>query len=203
MAEKKYLQAVTIGLAVINIAVFFLIEITTGSTLESDNLVKWGAIYTPYVASGEYWRLFTAMFLHAGIQHLLNNMLLLVVLGTTLEPMLGHVKYLILYLLGGLSGNILSCWFYLRSGENVVSVGASGAVFAVMGGLIWVIIRNKGRVQNLSLMQMMIMLAMSLYFGFVAANVANTAHLGGLAAGFLLGVILYRKPKINKEASYV
>lgn len=194
MADKRYLQAVTIALAVINIAIFLIIEVSTGSTLDSGNLVKWGAFYTPLVSEGQYWRLFTAMFLHAGIQHLLNNMLMLAALGTTLEPLLGHVKYLVLYLAGGLAGNLVSYWFYLKDGESVVAVGASGAIFAVMGALVWIIIRNKGRVQNLSLMQMMVMLALSLYFGFVAANVANTAHIGGLIAGFLLSMLLYRKP---------
>ncbi|MCI1722380.1 MAG: rhomboid family intramembrane serine protease [Lachnospiraceae bacterium] len=195
MAEKRYLQAVTIALAAVNIVLFLIIEITTGSTMDSNVLLKWGAFYTPYVQQGEYWRLFTAMFLHAGIQHLLNNMLLLVALGITLEPLIGHVRFLAVYLLGGLAGNLASFYFYAKNGEAVISVGASGAVFAVMGALIWVIIRNKGRVKNLSLMQMAVMLALSLYFGLVAANVANTAHIGGLIAGFILSMILYRKPK--------
>lgn len=192
---KRNVPIITISLVVINIVIFLLMEITTGSTLDNDVLIPWGAVYTPYIEGGQYWRLFTAMFLHSGIQHLLNNMLVLLVLGTTIEPEIGKIRYLVIYLLGGVAGNIVSCWFYLRGGTNVVSVGASGAIFAVMGAVIWVIIRNKGRVANLSLFQMLVMLAISLYFGFVATNVANTAHIGGLIAGFLLAVILYRKRK--------
>lgn len=195
MEKRKNLPSVTIALAAVNIVVFLLCEIT-GSTLENEVLIRWGALYTPYVEAGEYGRLFTAMFLHAGIEHLLNNMLMLCVLGSVLEPLLGRVKYLLLYLLGGLAGNLVSYLFYEKAGETVTSVGASGAVFAVMGGLIFVIIRNKGRVANLSLMQMLVMLGFSLYFGFVATNVANTAHLAGLAAGFLLAALLYRKKPV-------
>lgn len=184
---------VTIAFIAANVLLFFAAE-TTGSTEDTDVLIRWGGAYTPYITDGQYWRLFTAMFMHSGIRHLLNNMLLLYVLGSNLEALLGRVKYFVLYLAGGFIGNFVSYYFNLRENTNVVSVGASGAIFAVMGAVIFIVLRNHGRVRNLTITQMLVMLAFSLYFGFVATNVANTAHIGGLISGFLLSVLLYRKP---------
>ena len=155
---------VTTVLIVINIAVFLLAEIISGSTLSTSVLVKWGGADVVLIHEGQYWRLFTAMFLHAGIRHLLNNMLLLYVLGQHLEYLLGAVKYTVLYFACGVIANIISYRIYLEGQQYIVAVGASGAIFAVMGALIWIIIRNKGRVRGLSLQQMIVMLVFSLYF---------------------------------------
>ncbi len=190
---RQDLPYVTIAFIAANVLLFFAAE-TTGSTEDTDVLIRWGGAYTPYITDGQYWRLFTAMFMHSGIRHLLNNMLLLYVLGSNLEALLGRVKYFVLYLAGGFIGNFVSYYFNLRENTNVVSVGASGAIFAVMGAVIFIVLRNHGRVRNLTITQMLVMLAFSLYFGFVATNVANTAHIGGLISGFLLSVLLYRKP---------
>lgn len=150
--------------------------------------------------AGEYWRLFTAMFLHAGIRHLLNNMLMLYVLGQHLEYLLGPVKFAVLYLVCGVVANIAAYEYYVHNGDFVVAVGASGAVFAVVGALIWIILRNKGHVRGLTLQQMLIMLAFSLYFGFVSTDISNAAHIAGLVAGFVSGMILYRR-KASVKAS--
>lgn len=184
---------VTTALIVINIAVFLLAEIISGSTLSTDVLIKWGGADVVRIHDGQYWRLFTAMFLHAGIRHLLNNMLLLYVLGQHLEYLLGAIKYAVLYLTCGVIANIISYRIYLERKQYIVAVGASGAIFAVMGALIWIIIRNKGRVRGLSLRQMIVMLAFSLYFGLISTDVSNSAHISGLISGFLSAIILYRK----------
>lgn len=189
----RSVSKVTTALIAVNCVVFLLAEIISGSTESTQVLITWGGAYVPYIEEGQYWRLFTAMFMHAGIRHLLNNMLLLYVLGTSLESLTGPVSYLILYLGGGLLGNIAAWRFYVWSGAAVVAVGASGAIFAVMGALLWIILRSKGRVRGLTLRQMLIMLGFSLYFGFASAGVSNSAHIGGLIAGFLLGMLLYRK----------
>lgn len=176
-----------------NIIVFFVDELVFGSTENTEVLIACGGAYVPYIENGQVWRLFTAMFIHSGIRHLLNNMVVLYVLGEHLEHLIGSVKYAALYLIAGFLANIVAYNWYLRAGQMVVSVGASGAIFGVMGALIWIVARNKGRVDGLSIRQMLVMLAFSLYFGFAAADVSNIAHLSGLAAGFLLGILLYRK----------
>ena len=96
------------------------------------------------IEGGEYYRLFACMFLHFGIEHLLNNMLVLFVLGSRLERVIGKIKFLIIYLVGGLLGNVISVLVELKSMDFAVSAGASGAVFAVMGAMIYIVIRNKG-----------------------------------------------------------
>ena len=177
---------------VLNILMFVICEFT-GSTENSEVLIRWGALYTSLVSDGQYWRLFSAMFLHAGIRHLLNNMLLLGALGSAMETLLNPWRYLLVYLGGGLAANIVSYLVYIHQGKTVVSVGASGCIYAVMGGMIWIIIRGGGRAAGLTLRQMLILTALSLYFGFVAADVANLTHVAGLIAGFVLSVLLYRR----------
>lgn len=168
-------------------------EVFGGSTLDTDVLVRFGGAYTPYILNGEYWRLLTSMFMHSGIRHLLNNMLLLYVLGQHLEFLLGHIRYAALYLAGGLAADLIAHLYYVHTGRSVVSVGASGAVFAVIGALVFIIAVNKGRVDGLTMRQMLIMLFFSLYFGFTEAGVSNAAHLGGLISGLVLSAVLYRR----------
>lgn len=189
--SRKKLPKVTIALIAVNCILFLLAEIFSGSTENNLVLVTWGGAYTPMVNAGQYWRLFTSMFVHAGIRHLLNNMLLLYVLGSALEALLGPVRYAVLYLAGGLLGNIAAWRYYVRLQQDVVTVGASGAVFAVMGALIGIIFLRRGRVQGLSLKEMLIMLGLSLYFGFTSSGVANSAHIGGLISGFVLGLLFF------------
>lgn len=191
--QRKLQYPVTTILIAANIIVFVMVEIFGGSTLETQVLLDWGGAYQPYISAGQYWRLFTCMFLHSGIQHLTNNMLTLGVLGTALEPQLGAVRYTILYVLGGLAGSWAANMWYAEHDPYVVSVGASGAIFAVMGGLLWVVIRNRGRVEQMTLRQMLIMLAFSIYFSFSMASVSWPAHIGGLIAGFICAILLYRK----------
>lgn len=184
----KMLPLTTIALILTNILVFVLMEATTGSTLRMDVLLPWGAASTDLISAGQYWRLLSAMFLHAGMSHLVNNMLLLYVLGSNLEPVFGTWRLLGIYLFGGLTGNLAAYLLYTRNGENVVSVGASGAVFSVMGALLLLVILCRGRLRDLSIHQLLIMLGFSLYFGFASSGVSNAAHVGGLLAGFVLAL---------------
>lgn len=109
------------------------------------------------------------------LPHLINNMLVLFVLGQRLEPVTGKIKFFLIYIFGGLGGNMLSLFFDMYAGNASLSAGASGAVFAVMGGMIYVIIRHRGRVADLTVRQMLIMAAFSLYFGFASEGVDNVA----------------------------
>ena len=198
---RQRIPYVTTALIAVNLVVSFLAEAVSGSTLRTDVLTLWGGASVSLISGGQYWRLFTAMFLHSGIRHLLNNMLLLYLMGSVLEDQLGRVRCLILYLTSGVLANAI-CWrLYVLQDRNVVSVGASGAIFGVMGGILWIILRCRGRVEGLTLRQMLILLAFSLYFGFTSPDVANAAHLAGLAIGFLMAVPLYRHHK--READYV
>lgn len=189
--EELRKEPVTAGLILLNILVFLAVEFT-GSSQNTVHMLDCGAAYTPMIVQGgEYYRLFTCMFLHFGIEHLLNNMLVLFVLGSRLERVIGKIKFLLIYLLGGVLGNVISLYLELHAQNFAVSAGASGAVFAVMGAMIYIVIRNKGRLGDLSMRQILIMAAFSLYFGFASTGVDNTAHVAGMVSGFLLAVLLY------------
>ena len=190
--EEFRKEPLTVLLIILNILVFLAVEVT-GTSQDVLHMLDCGAAYTPLIVeNGEVYRLFTSMFLHFGISHLANNMLVLFVLGSRLERVAGRVRFLIIYLLGGLSGNIISMLFELRQQEYSVSAGASGAVFAAMGAMIYIVIRNRGWLEDLSMRQILIMAAFSLYFGFTSSGVDNAAHIGGMISGFVLAVVLYR-----------
>ena len=99
--------------------------------------------------------------------------------------------YTPMIILGGVLGNVISLLIELRTQDFAVSAGASGAVFAVMGAMIYIVIRNKGWLGDLSMRQILVMAAFSLYFGFASTGVDNTAHVGGMVSGFFLAVIFY------------
>ena len=159
--EELKKAPVTVLLILANILVFTAVEFTGGSE-DTMHMLQCGAAYTPAIMQGEYYRIFTSMFLHFGPQHLGNNMLVLFVLGGRLERTVGKLKYLLIYLLGGMGGNLLCLFLELDSADFAVSAGASGAVFAVMGAMIYAVIRGRGHIEDLSARQVVIMAAFSL-----------------------------------------
>ena len=191
MEQKKGQTAIcTTGLIVINIGVFIIFTLLG----KSDDVLfmrQYGAMYEPYVTEGhEYYRLFTSTFLHFGIEHLLNNMVMLGALGFNLEPEIGKVRFLLVYIISGIGGNICSLLLNVRLGDFVVSAGASGAVFGLMGALLCAVIRKKGRIGRLNKKGMLILAVFSIYVGLSEQGVDNAAHIGGLACGFVLEALL-------------
>ena len=188
--KKAYVNGLLIAL---NVLFFLYLEIT-GSSENAYFMYTKGAMFAPAVLEdGEYYRLLTAMFMHFGIRHIMNNMLVLFVLGDNLERALGHVKYLIFYLLCGIGSNWVSMMAH-PTDTMTVSAGASGAIFGVVGGLLYVVTANKGRLEDLSTRQLVIMIFFSLYLGYTSTGVDNTAHLSGLVIGIVLAIILYHRP---------
>jgi rhomboid protease GluP len=180
----------------VNIIVFALMEFF-GSTQDTGFMLKCGAAYTPWILEGEWYRLFTSMFLHFGIAHILNNMILLLFMGDMLEGMIGKWRYFLIYIGGGLAGNLLSFGLDCRAGnvaDMAVSAGASGAVFAVIGGIFVVLVKHRGRIQQMSASRVLFVIVLTIYYGFQSTGVDNAAHIGGVLGGILLTVLLYRKP---------
>ena len=136
---KRSKNSINLVIVVCNILVFLAVTLT-GGTESSRHMMDCGAAYAPLIESGEYYRLFTSMFLHFGIQHLINNMLLLLFLGDYLERAVGKIRYLVIYLGGGLVGNLCSYLyelFLMKTGEApAVSAGASGAIFSAVGAML-------------------------------------------------------------------
>ena len=182
------------ALIAVNILYYFWLELH-GSTENAGYMVAHGAMYVPLIVEKkEYYRLLTSVFMHFGISHLLNNMIIQFVLGDNLERALGKIKYLVFYLICGVGANVFSMVVSIREYELAVSAGASGAIFGVIGGLLYVEIRNRGRLEDLSTRQLALFVACSLYFGFTSTGIDNAAHVGGLVLGFLLAAIFYRNP---------
>lgn len=187
--SKRPLNIVNLSLVAVNVLVFLWIAVT-GNPNDGMHMIDCGASYTPLVIQGEYGRMFTSMFVHFSADHLFNNMILLFFLGDYLERYAGKIRYLLIYLLGGLGGNICSLYLEVRKNESVLSGGASGAVFAVVGAMLVLIVMNKGRLEDLSFRRMAFMAALSIYSGFTSVGVDNAAHIGGFISGILLTLIL-------------
>lgn len=192
MRQKPEAVCTTV-IIVINVAVFLILSLF-GNTEDAVFMLQHGAMYEPMVTQQhEFYRLFTSMFLHFGITHLLNNMVLLGALGWNLELEIGKIRFLIIYLVSGIGGNLLSLYFGISAETYAVSAGASGAIFGLMGALLYVVIANRGRLGRLSRRGILFMVVLSLYFGFTSSGVDNWAHIGGLITGFVMAVILYRR----------
>jgi len=180
-------------LIVINVVVFIVLEIL-GNTNDAYFMLDHGASYAVLVLDGhQYWRLFTCMFMHFGLRHLFNNMLVLAFLGDNLERALGKVKYLIVYLGGGFLASLVSVLVENFQQSNAVSAGASGAIFGVVGGLIYVLFYHRGRYEDLDLRRILLFAAMSVYLGLQDSHTDNIAHLAGLVFGLTLTMILYKE----------
>ena len=183
------------ALIAVNILYYFWLELH-GSTENAGYMVSHGAMYVPLIVEKkEYYRLLTSVFMHFGISHLVNNMIIQFVLGDNLERALGKIKYLVFYLLCGVGANVFSMIVSINDYEWAVSAGASGAIFGVIGGLLYVVIRNRGQLEDLSTRQLVLFVVCSLYFGFSSTGIDNAAHIGGLVLGFLLAMIFYGKPE--------
>ena len=147
-----------------------------------------GALIPALVAEGQAWRLVSSVFLHSGFLHLALNMLSLYFLGSFVENAFGRGRFLALYALSGLSGGIAYLYF---GGFDTPAVGASGAIFGLLGGILgYALRRGTFTWQNPVIRQLLILLAINLWIGLSIPNVSNTAHLGGLAGGFAFGYLV-------------
>src|SRR4030095_12468854 len=177
----------------LNIILFVLMCLFSGSfeTIlqpNNDTLLQWGANFKPLTLAGEWWRLFTCMFEHIGIIHLLMNMYALLYVGLFLEPILGKWRFLIAYISSGIFASLTSLWWH----DNTISAGASGAIFGMYGVFLALLLTNllEKSVRNAILKSIGIFIAYNLMFG-LKAGVDNSAHIGGLLSGFVIGFLLY------------
>jgi rhomboid protease GluP len=163
----------------------FLAETALGGSTDTEVLVRLGAKVTALIAAGEYWRLFTAMFLHIGIMHLFFNGYALLAIGTELERLFGPGRFTAIYLLAGLLGNLASYAF-----SPHLAAGASGAIFGLIGALAAFFLLHRERLGSWGrsrLANIAFLIAINLFFGFTQPGIDNLAHLGGLLGGLGLG----------------
>ena len=177
--EEVRLQAgrpwVTYGL----IGICVGLAVLTGFSTDDQVMIRFGAKVNSLITAGEYWRLLTSVFLHFGFLHLAFNMLFLYNLGPGMEALYGHWRYLAIYLAAGLLGSIAS--YALTPG---MSVGASGALFGLIGAYLYFWLRRPKVGRRLG-REMLILLVFNVAFGLINPSVDNWAHFGGLSGGFL------------------
>jgi rhomboid protease GluP len=186
----------------LNVIAFILLHYTPSFGGKGSMLGR-GALSWYYVfREREYYRVLTSMFMHSDLEHLFNNMLVLYFVGDNLERATGKWKYLFLYfgtgILAGLTSISYNMWKeggqYLVE-NSVFSIGASGAIFGVVGAMLFIVIINRGRMEDISTRQMVLFALFSLYGGIANTQIDQAAHVGGFLAGILLAAIIYRRPR--------
>ena len=178
---------VTYALIIINVIVFLL-------SLFNESIIQMFAVNRFFIADlGQYYRLFTGIFLHANFLHLIFNMYALYVIGMQLESFLGKGKYLAVYLLSGLGGSMLSIFF-----SNGYSVGASGAIFGLMGALLYFGYHYRVYLDSVVKSQIIPLIVLNLLIGFTSTGIDNWAHIGGLVGGILATMAVGVKYKSTK-----
>ena len=179
---------ITYALIALNILLYIISAIKCGNFMDIDSMTLYsmGGKFAYNIYHGEVWRLVSAMFLHSDIMHILFNMYSLYILGSQVEIIFGKVKYLIIYFISGIAANILSCIL----APNTLSIGASGAIFGLLGAFAIVIFINRKKVSKGSITNLVLVILLNIYIGFTGQSIDNAAHIGGLVTGILVGFII-------------
>ncbi len=177
--KKKY-PIITYSLIAINVLLYIIPFLFN----ESDYFINTFCLYKPLVKIGQYYRILTATFIHANIFHLLFNCYALYVIGIQLESFLGRFKFLLIYLFSCITSSAMSLIFL----GNNVSVGASGAIFGLMGSLVYFGYHYRVYLGNIVRNQIIPLIIINLFLGFVITGIDNFAHIGGLIGGFLITI---------------
>ena len=176
---------ITTVLIVINV-VLFLLETKDGGSTDHEVALKYGALYPPYVRQGQYYRLFTSMFLHFGVYHLLFNMYALSVIGPAVDYVCGTVIFLVIYLGSGLLGNAATMLYDQQAGKNNMSAGASGCIFGLLGACLVLAVAGYG----FSLRSIVMTLAINLVYGLSSRRINMISHAGGFAGGAMIMAVV-------------
>lgn len=183
MKNKK--PIITFSLIIINVIIFSLMYLLGNGSTNTKTLIDFGANYIPLTKSGEYYRLLTSAFLHIGIIHLVVNMYSLFILGTHIEFFYGKLKYIFIYLYSALIGSLFTV---ILSSTNTVAAGASGAIFGLLGSMLYFGYHFRGYIGNAIISQVVPIVLINLLFGFITPGIGNAAHIGGLIGGYIISM---------------
>lgn len=193
---------VTLALIAVNVLLFVVVTELGGGVFKVDPqvMIRLGTNYTPLTMAGQWWRLLTSIFLHFGLFHVALNMWALYVNGRVAERIFGSSRYLVIYLVAGLSGSLASLlWHPIVNGA-----GASGAIFGVLGAMIAFFLKREGGVPASVIKAQLT--SVSIFVGYSLLNAAryqgidNAAHMGGLVGGFVMGLILSRPLEAERDS---
>lgn len=184
---KNKFPMITYWLIAVNV-ILYVIPILFG---QYNDLINNYSVWGPAIREGQYYRLLTGIFLHGGILHLLFNCYALYVIGSQVENFLGRIKFAIIYLVAGISGALFSVIF----GGNFASIGASGAIFGLMGALVYFGYHYRVYLGTVIKSQIIPLIVLNLLLGFCMSGIDNFAHIGGLIGGTLMSIALGVKDK--------
>ncbi len=186
---KSKVPYITYFLIAVNI-IFYVVPMLLGSDVYQ-YIIDAYCIHGPSIRAGQYYRLLTGIFLHGSIVHLLFNCYALYVLGGQIESFFGKFKYIIIYLFSGLTGSLLS----ITLSGNVGSIGASGAIFGLMGSLLYFGYHYRVYLGNVIKSQIVPLILLNLAIGFISSGIDNWGHIGGLIGGIVITMALGVKEK--------
>lgn len=191
---------ITYLIMIICVIMFCVTFILGNGPTDINTLIKLGANASYFTKNGEFYRLFTCIFLHAGFAHILCNMYSLYVIGPQVESFFGKLKYLFIFIFSGISGSILSLAF---ASDNLVSVGASGAIFGLLGAICYFGYHYRVYLGNVLKSQIIPVIVLNLFIGFCVAGIDNFAHIGGLIGGVFaaMAVGVPDKSSVNDKAN--
>lgn len=192
----KELPIVSGTIVAVNVVIFTLCMFTGSRLYALGNLNV-----VDVLVNREYGRVVWSMFLHSGVPHIFNNMLILFFMGAMIEKETGHICYTLLYFLSGIGGNLVSLYVKAVNYDMSASIGASGAVFGLDGVLLAMVLLSGRKMATVTPARVMAMILLSLYNGFSGENIDNAAHVGGLIVGFLGGCIvcMIRREKCKRQ----
>lgn len=172
---------VTYLLMALCVFLFFVSFLVGKGSIDSFTLYRMGAVSGYAIKNGEIWRLLTGTFLHAGLLHLLVNIYSLCIIGMQLENFVGKKKFLAIYLVSAISGSLMSSLF-----TTGISVGASGAIFGLLGSMLYFGYHYRLYLGNVLRAQIIPLILLNLFLGFTLSGIDNAAHIGGLIGGYLV-----------------
>jgi len=187
---------ITFSIIGINLIVFMVSAFMSKDFMNVDGqvLLDLGGKFGPLIDKGEIYRLFTSNFLHGGIIHIAFNMYALYSIGPQVEELYGKWKYIIIYFLSGIGGSLLS--YYML--PNTLSIGASGAIFGLLGALFIFALKNKHSLKQGAIGSLLMVIGVNLYIGMTLPNIDNYGHIGGLIVGLIVGGLFLMRNKKNQ-----
>ncbi|MFK5883855.1 MAG: rhomboid family intramembrane serine protease [Candidatus Izemoplasma sp.] len=192
---KTYLKESPVTAVILLVNTFFLLAVVATGGFTGINLVNWGGLYVPYVENGEYYRLFVTMFLHGSVFHFLSNMIIGVyVLSSGLEKLIGSIKFSIIYFVSGIGASIVI--LFLSDG---LTIGASGAIFGVLGAYIYIVVNKKDMLSKLDKQSLTGLVVINIIVTFTSPGISIPGHIGGFAIGYLVPFLLNLKEKGTDE----
>lgn len=188
---KSNTPVLTIMLITINVLIFLYGLFFDKNSMLINNF----ALYAPYVRGGDYYRLISSAFLHVSLFHLLVNMYSLYIIGSQIENFFGKTKYIVIYLFSAIMGSLFSMLF-----TRGVSIGASGAIFGLLGAMLYFGYFYRIYLGNTITSQILPVILINLLIGFSSSSIDNFAHIGGLVGGIIITMALGVKDKADKNS---